>query len=133
MSEYQYYEFQALDRPLSSEDQEYIRTLSSRVEPTATRAKFVYHYGNFRGDPLKVLDRCFDMMMYIANFGVRRLMIRFPKNLIDPTLWKPYCVEGAIELKQTKFYDETVAPLVSRALKQMYDLLSEKISYLRKN
>lgn len=101
MSEYQYYEFQALDRKLTQADQTYLETLSSRVNLTATRASFVYNYSDFRGDPMKVLDRCFDMMLYVANFGIRRLMFRFPKQLVDPTLFEPYCVEDCITISNT--------------------------------
>jgi hypothetical protein len=39
MSEYQIYEFLALDRPLRAEDLAYVRTLSSRVQPTPTSMK----------------------------------------------------------------------------------------------
>ncbi|MEO0756410.1 MAG: hypothetical protein AAFY78_05995 [Cyanobacteria bacterium J06648_16] len=83
MSEYQYYEFQALDRPLSEADKAHIRTLSSRVEPTARSASFVYHYGDFRGDSEDLLERCFDMMLYIANWGTQQLIFRLPKALAD--------------------------------------------------
>ena len=54
MSEYQLYEFLALDRPLSAEDLAYVRTLSSRVQPTPTQATFTYSYSSFPGDPLKL-------------------------------------------------------------------------------
>jgi hypothetical protein len=101
MSEYQYYEFQALDKKLTSVDQTYLQTLSSRVNLSATSASFVYNYGDFRGDPQKVLDRCFDIMLYIANFGTRRLMFRFPKQLIDPAIFAPYCVEDCISVSTT--------------------------------
>ena len=43
MSEYQYYEFQAIDRPLTPEEQEAVARLSSRVAPHPRRAVFVYH------------------------------------------------------------------------------------------
>ncbi|WP_404790416.1 hypothetical protein [Altericista sp. CCNU0014] len=102
MSEYQYYEFQAVDRPLSSADQTYLRGLSSRASVSATRASFGYNYSDFRGDPEKVLDRCFDMMLYIANFGTRQLMFRFPKKLVKPEIFKPYCVEHCISVSTTE-------------------------------
>jgi hypothetical protein len=69
MSEYQYDEFQTIDRPLSAEQQAAIRKLSSRVELSATRAAFNYAYGGFRGEPLKVLEQHFDALLYIANWG----------------------------------------------------------------
>ncbi|NJN29268.1 MAG: hypothetical protein HC824_01435 [Synechococcales cyanobacterium RM1_1_8] len=78
MSEYQVYEFQAIDRPLSAEDREYLHSLSSRAQVGATSARYTYSFGDFRHQPEEVLDRCFDMMLYIANFGVRRLVLRLP-------------------------------------------------------
>jgi hypothetical protein len=101
MSEFQFYEFQAIDRPLNSEDQKYVQSLSSRVKLTATNAQFLYNYGDFRGEPEKLLDRCFDIFVYVANFGVRQLMIRFPKGAIDAKIFAPYCVDHNIEVTTT--------------------------------
>lgn len=102
MSEYQYYEFQALDRPLTNADQSFIQGLSSRVELTATNARFVYNYGDFSSNPKRVLDRCFDLMLYVTNFGVRQLMIRFPKTLVNPESWTPYCIPYLLSVETTK-------------------------------
>ena len=51
MSEYQYYEFLALDRPLTDEQRAELRKLSSRADITATRFVNEYSYGDFRGSP----------------------------------------------------------------------------------
>lgn len=48
MSEYQYYEFQAIDRPLTQKEQDEIRKRSSRVQLTPNQAISLYHYGDFR-------------------------------------------------------------------------------------
>lgn len=90
MSEYQYYEFQAIDRPLSEGEQREIGKLSSRVDLTPSKAVFVYNYGDFRGDPEEVLSRYFDAFLYLANWGSRRLMFRFPKALVDLEEVRPY-------------------------------------------
>ena len=102
MSEYQSYEFQALDRALTSGDQSYLRGLSSRAEIAATSARFVYNYGDFRSDPIEVLEQCFDIMLYVANFGVRQLAIRLPKNLVKPAIFAPYCDTECISTSTTK-------------------------------
>jgi hypothetical protein len=102
MSEYQFYEFQAIDRPLTAEDQSYIHSLSSRVKLAGGNARFNYSYGDFRGKVEDVLDRCFDMMVYIANFGVRQLLIRLPKAIVDPKTFAPYCAEDGISVTTTK-------------------------------
>ncbi len=83
MSEYQYYKFQALDRPLTDSDRAFLHSLSSRVEVTPTTASFTYSYGDFRGDPHQVLERCFDVMLYLANWGTKQLLLRLPRSLVN--------------------------------------------------
>ncbi len=102
MSTYQYYEFQALDRPLTEKEQDYIHTLSSRVQVNRTQAIFLYNYGDFRGQPKQVLEKCFDIMLYTANWGSRQLMLRLPKSLINPAELEPYQVPDGIEISTTE-------------------------------
>ena len=83
MSEYQFYDFQAIDRPLSDEDREVLRGISSRGKITATSFTNSYQWGDFRGDPTQLMQRCFDLHLYLANWGSRRLMIRLPAHLVD--------------------------------------------------
>lgn len=90
MSEYQYYEFQALDRALTPEAQAEMHRLSSRVNLTATSASFVYNYGDFRGDPYRVLAEHFDAMLYITNWSTRQLRFRFPTHIIPDDVMKAY-------------------------------------------
>src|SRR5580704_17688955 len=91
MSEYQYYEFQAIDRPLDQAAQEALRSISSRARITATSFTNHYEWGDFKGDPPKLMEQWFDLHLYLANWGTRRLMMRLPKRLvcradIDPFL-----------------------------------------------
>jgi hypothetical protein len=83
MSEFQYYEFQAIDRPLDETARQALRALSTRARITATSFTNSYEFGDFRGDPAQLMDRWFDLHLYLANWGSRRLMIRLPKRLID--------------------------------------------------
>jgi hypothetical protein len=83
MSEYQYYEFQAIDRPLGEADRQALRSLSTRARITATSLTNSYEWGDFKGDPAKLMERWFDLHLYLANWGSRRLMIRLPKRLVD--------------------------------------------------
>ena len=46
VSEYQYYEFLAIDRPLSEAERAQLRALSTRAEITATRLTNEYHWGS---------------------------------------------------------------------------------------
>jgi hypothetical protein len=86
VSEYQYYEFQAIDRPLSEADRQALRDLSTRARMTATSFTNSYEWGDFKGDPAKLMERWFDLHLYLANWGSRRLMIRLPKRLVDRRL-----------------------------------------------
>lgn len=94
MSEYQYYEFQAIDRPLTAEEQQSVSKLSSRVEPHPRRAVFVYHYSDLRANAKELLAKYYDAMFYIANWGTTRLLFRFPRHLIDVKQLEPYCVRS---------------------------------------
>jgi len=83
LSEYQYYEFQAIDRPLTEGDRQALRALSTRARITATSFTNSYEWGDFKGDPARVMESWFDLHLYLVNGGSRRLMIRLPKRLID--------------------------------------------------
>jgi hypothetical protein len=104
MSEYQYYEFQAIDRRLTEKEQSQIDSLSSRVVLTPTQAIFNYSYGDFPADEEKILTKYFDAMLYLANWGRKRLMFRMPRSIIDAKQLSPYCVEDIITVSTTKDY-----------------------------
>ncbi len=89
MSEYQYYEFQAVDCPLKETDREALRAISSRARITATGFTNSYNWGDLNGDPADFMERWFDLHLYLANWRTRRLMIRLPKRLVDPRLLEP--------------------------------------------
>lgn len=92
MSEYQYYEFQAIDKPLSEKDREVLRNISSRAQITSTSFVNEYNYGNFKGDPLKLVEKYFDAFLYVTNWGTHELMLRIPRKLIDLDLASQYCI-----------------------------------------
>lgn len=101
MSEYQYYEFLALDKALTSSQCEELRQLSTRAEITATRFTNEYHWGNFRGDPEQMMASYFDAFLYLANWGTRRLMFRVPKAALDTAYAEQYCYTDAASLIET--------------------------------
>ncbi|MDK1473022.1 hypothetical protein QNO07_06215 [Streptomyces sp. 549] len=78
MSEYQYYHFLAVDRPLSERQQAELRRISSRAQITARRMVNSYEWGDFEGDPVALVERYFDAYLYFANWGSRRLLLRVP-------------------------------------------------------
>ena len=83
MSEYQYYEFQAVDRPLDEVARTALRDISTRARITATCFVNSYEWGDLKADPRELLKRYFDLFLYLANWGSHRLALRLPKRLVD--------------------------------------------------
>jgi hypothetical protein len=83
MSEYQYYEFLAIDRPLDERQQAEVRALSTRARVTATSFTNEYHSGNFRGDPRTMMERYYDAHLYLTNWGTHQVMLRLPRVLLS--------------------------------------------------
>ncbi len=83
MSEYQYYEFQAVDRPLTAGEQQELRALSTRARITATSFVNSYEWGDFKGSPSRLVERMFDLHLYLSNWGSRRFFLRLPKKFVD--------------------------------------------------
>src|SRR5947208_16986543 len=94
MSEYQYYEFQAIDRPLSDKEMRELGSYSSRARITPT--SFVNHYswGSFRGDENAWMEKYFDAFLYLANWGTHIVMLRLPADLLDLGTAHQYCGES---------------------------------------
>jgi len=100
MSEYQYYEWQSIDRPLTSEEQGAVNGLSSHIAVSSSGAVVTYHWSSFRHDVKDVLTRYFDAFMYYANWGSQRFMMRLPAHLVDMQAIEPYCWEYVIEIEE---------------------------------
>lgn len=85
MSEYQHYYFLALDRTLSQAQRDELRKISSRATITSTSLENVYHFGDFKADPIKLLaQKYFDVFVYNSNFNYRRFAVRLPLDAISP-------------------------------------------------
>ncbi len=100
MSEYQYYEFQAIDKSLNEKDMESLSDLSSRAQITSTSFVNEYHWGDFRGNSLKLMGKYFDAFLYVANWGTRCFMLRVPRKLIDIDMARQYFVPETIKNKE---------------------------------
>jgi hypothetical protein len=101
MSEYQYYEFLALDRPLTEKQRAELRSISTRAEITATRFVNEYQWGDLKGDPRTMVERYFDAFLYLANWGTRRLMFRLPRGVLDSETAAQYCSTDTASLIDT--------------------------------
>ncbi len=104
MSEYQYYEFCSIKSPLTAEARKEMRSLSSRAHVSTYGACYVYNYGDFRGKPMPLLLKHFDVFFYIANWGTIRLMFKYDKAAVDFNEINKYCVDRAITCEQQGSY-----------------------------
>jgi hypothetical protein len=91
MSEYQYYEFRAVDRALAPHEMRELRNVSSRATITPTRFVNHYEWGDFKGDPSVWMERYFDAFLYFANWGTRLLKLRLPRGTLNLRLAQTYC------------------------------------------
>ena len=83
MSEYQYYEFVAVDQALDAKARDALRAISSRAKITATSFVNHYEYGDLKADPIALMGSYFDLFVYVANWGTRRFAIRLPKSALN--------------------------------------------------
>jgi hypothetical protein len=83
VSEYQYYDFRAIDRALTRADIAELRSISTRAAITSTSFTNHYEWGDLKADPLKLLGKYFDVFLYVANWGTRELYFRLPHELAD--------------------------------------------------
>ncbi len=96
MSEYQYYEFQAIDRPLTEKEMRELRSYSTRARITPTSFVNDYSWGNFKGNIDGWVEKYFDAFLYFANWGTHVFKLRYPSRLLDLKTAHLYCSgEGA--------------------------------------
>ena len=95
MSEYQYCEFLAIYRLLDAGQQRELRVLSTRARITSTSFVNTYHWGDFKGDPRRLMSEYFDAFLYLANWGTRQLMFRLPTSLLDAEVASRYATSDS--------------------------------------
>jgi len=102
MSEYQYYEFLAIDRPLTSEEMGDLRALSTRAHITPVSFTNEYHWGDFKGNPDKLMERYFDAHVYVANWMTAVFMLRLPIEVLTKETAEAVATSYALDFKATK-------------------------------
>jgi len=100
MSEYQYYEFLAIDRSLSAKDLEELRAQSTRAQITTVSFINEYHFGDFKGNPDPLMKRYFDAHIYLANWGHCHLSLRVPRDALDFKIAAAYGTENALVINE---------------------------------
>jgi hypothetical protein len=92
VSEYQYYEFAALDHALDRRQQSELRAISTRALITPTSFVNTYEWGDLNADPRRLVERYFHVFLYLSNWGTRRLMLRLPAAALGAHSVGRYCI-----------------------------------------
>ena len=108
MSEYQYYEFAAVDQPLSAQQQAELRARSTRARITASGFINEYHWGDLKGDPLDWMQRYFDAHVYFSNWGSASFMLRLPLAALDEAALADF-LQPSVAAEETGYGDAFTA------------------------
>lgn len=98
MSEYQYFEFAAIDRPLTDGEMAALRAVSTRA--VITPSGFVNHYewGGLKADPLDWMRHYFDAFVYLADWAHCRFALRLPRDMFGKAELKPFGVKQSMTI-----------------------------------
>jgi len=102
MSEYQYYEFLAIDRRLTSEEMSALRALSTRAHITPVSFTNVYNWGDFKGNPDDLMKRFFDAYVYVANWMTAIFKLRVPIQALAKKTAEAMAVRHILGFKATE-------------------------------
>ena len=102
MSEYQYYEFLAIDRPLKENEMAELRALSTRATITPVSFTNEYNWGDLKGDPDKLMQRYFDVHVYVANWMTAIFMVRLPTEALTQETAKAMAAPYILDIKAAK-------------------------------
>jgi len=101
VSEYQYYDFRALDRPLTRNEMAALRSISTRAAIIATSFTNHYEWGDLKANPSKLLEKYFDAFVYVANWGTHKFYIRLPLGSVDYKLLKVMVPGESLRVRKT--------------------------------
>lgn len=101
MSEYQYYEFVAVDRPLSSQDMSRLRSISTRARITPVSFTNEYQWGDLKANPTDLMERYFDLHVYVANWGSAVFMARLPKDALTKKVARTFSTRNFLDVAST--------------------------------
>ena len=99
MSEYQYDEFRAIDRPLTDRQMRELRTISTRAAISRTSFTNHYEFGDLKANPRDLLLKYFDASLYFAHWLYLEVAFRFPKDAVDMKALRRYAGGHTVDLR----------------------------------
>lgn len=101
MSEYQYYEFRAVDRLLTDRQMRELRAISTRAAISRTSFSNYYTYGDLKANPRHLLVKYFDASLYFANWLFLEVAFRYRKGAVDARALRRYSAGHTIDIRST--------------------------------
>ena len=101
MSEYQYYEFRAIDRALNDRQMRELREISTRATISRTSFSNYYTFGDLKANPSDLLTKYCDASLYFANWHFLELAFRYPKGAVDVRALRRYARGQTIKVRST--------------------------------
>ncbi|MFJ9520995.1 hypothetical protein ACIRPK_22415 [Kitasatospora sp. NPDC101801] len=101
MSEFQFYQFAAIERPLTAEQMVEVRRTSTRAEITPTSFVNTYQWGDFKGSCEQLMESCYDAHLYFANWGDRKVVLRWSADDLPLAVARRYCVGPSAQVRQS--------------------------------
>lgn len=101
MSEYQYYEFRAIDRSLTDRQMRELRAISTRAAISRTSFSNYYTFGDLKANPRDLLMKYFDASLYFANWVFLEVAFRYPKGAVNVKAIRRYAMGHTLEIRST--------------------------------
>ena len=101
MSEYQYYEFRAIDRSLTDRQMHELRAISTRAAISRTSFSNYYTFGDLKANRCDLLVRYFDASLYFANWLYLEIVFRYPKDALDIKALRRYRGGHTLDIRAT--------------------------------
>jgi hypothetical protein len=98
MSEYQYYEFRAIERLLTDRDMRELRTISTRAAISRTSFSNHYEYGDLKANPRDLLLNYFDASLYFAHWLYAEVAFKYPKAAVDLKMLRRYAAGQSLQI-----------------------------------
>ena len=102
MSEYQYYEFRAIDRLLGDRQMRALRAISTRATMSRTSFSNHYEYGDLTANPRDLLSRYFDASLYFAHWLYAEVAFKYPKGAVDLKTLRRYAAGQSLQVTTHK-------------------------------
>lgn len=99
MSEYQYYEFRAVDRVLTDSQIRQLRAISTRAAISRTSFSNHYRFGDLRANARDLLVRYFDASLYFADWLYLEVAFRYPKGAVEAKALRRYVAGQTLDIR----------------------------------